>query len=217
MAFRSLHVLVAASIVTISVPFAGAQSSPQASSQTTSQRTPPPPSTDPPPPNYPAKQAPLLSLDSLSFLEGTWHAESRDGKSQLGTYSFVRQLNRHLLTRTGFLEENCTADTSPVCSHNDLFYVFQDSPGAPLRAIYFDSDGRVIRYTVGTQHKEGAGYRQDLAIFSSDLAAFGPRYRLTYERSTDTRTGKAVLSGSFEILLANGIWHPYLQWSGPGQ
>lgn len=169
---------------------------------------------DPPPPDYPARQAPLISLDSLSFLEGTWQAGTRDGKTELGTYTFVRQLDRHLLTRTGFGDDLCVTQTTSACKRGDLFYVFQDSPGAPLKAIYFDSEGRVIRYTVEISHTEVARDRLDLVVFSSDLADFGPRYRLVYERNTDTLTGRASMKGSFETLLPNNIWHPYLEWVG---
>jgi len=173
---------------------------------------------DPPSPNYPAKQKPLLSLDSLSFLEGTWEAGSRDGKTDMGTYSFARQLNRHLLARMGPGDKPCPPGTgwkSPVCAQNDLFYVFQDSAGAPLKAIYFDGEGHVIRYTVDITHSEVARTRQDLVVFSSDLADFGPRFRLVYERTTDTLSGRASMKGSFETLLGNGEWHPYVEWVGP--
>ena len=120
-----------------------------------------------------------------------------------------------MLTRTGTVDEACAAAANQACAHRDLFYVFQDSPGAPLRAIYFDSEGHVIRYSVDLSVTENARTRLDLVVFSSDLAALGPRYRLVYERNTDTLSGRASMRGSFETLLANGEWHPYLEWVGP--
>ncbi len=57
------------------------------------------------------------------------------------------------------------ADASAVCAHRDLFYVFQDSPGAPLKAIYFDAEGHVIQYDVEIRHEDGAYGRRDYAIF----------------------------------------------------
>ncbi len=158
---------------------------------------------------------PLLSLESLSFLEGEWAAESRDGKTQLGTYQWVRELDGHLLARHGGAA-GCDAKAGPVCGHNDLLYVCQDSPGAPLTAIFFDNKGHVIHYDISTRHEGSAADKgtRDYAVFLSDAAALGPRFRLVYERNTDTETGRTALSGRFETELPNGQWRVYQEWFG---
>lgn len=160
--------------------------------------------------------APLLDLRALSFLEGKWNAESRDGRQQLGVYSWDAELNGHVLARHGSASSTCLRAVPATCEHADLLYVFQDSAGAPLRAIYFDNEGHVIRYEVSVRHEDtpSGGARRDLAIFLSDAAALGPRYRLTYERNSDLQTGATILTGRFEVLLQSGEWRTYMAWSG---
>ena len=160
------------------------------------------------------KPVPLLSLDSLNFLEGTWAADVGPGADPVGSYAFVRELGGHVLARRSPTDVACTLPGSTVCAHRDLLYVYQDSAGAPLKAIYFDAEGHVIQYGIEIKHFEVASGRQDYAIFLSDPAALGPRFRLTYERNTDTRTDKTEMTGTFEVLLPNGKWKPYLQWGG---
>ncbi len=156
---------------------------------------------------------PLLSVGSLDFLLGTWTADAGQHATPAGSYTFARELNGTVLARHATPDAQC-ADASAVCAHRDLFYVFQDSPGAPLKAIYFDAEGHVIRYDVEIRHEDGAYGRRDYAIFLSEISALGPRFRLTYERNTDTFTQKTSMAGKFEQLLPNGKWMTYLQWGG---
>ena len=160
------------------------------------------------------KTVPLLSIDSLNFLEGTWAADVGPGAVPVGSYAFVRDLDGHVLERRSTSDVTCTLPGSAVCAHRDLLYVYQDSAGAPLKAIYFDAEGHVIQYDVEIQHEGGAYGRRDYAIFLSEVSALGPRFRLTYERNTDTFTHKTEMQGKFEVFLANGTWRPYLQWGG---
>ena len=76
---------------------------------------------------------PLLSIDSLNFLEGTWTADAGDKAKPLGSYTWARELNGKILARHTTTDVACT--TPGVCAHSDLLYVFQDSTGAPLKAI----------------------------------------------------------------------------------
>ncbi len=164
---------------------------------------------------YPAKPKPLLSLKSLDFLEGTWTAESPgSGGTPIGSYAFVRELSGQILTRYSTTDLACRNPASAGCAHRDQMYIFQESPGAPLKAIYFDSEGRIVRYGVDLQHVEGAYNRRDTAVLLSETSALGPRFRLSYERNLDTQTGKTSMSGRFETLLANGEWFTNLQWAG---
>ncbi len=171
--------------------------------------------TDPAGDVYPAKPKPLLSLKSLDFLEGTWTAESPgSGGTPIGSYTFVTELNGHVLRRYSTIDVACKDPVSTACAHRDQMYVFQESPGAPLKAIYFDIEGHIVRYDVNLQHVEGAYNRRDTAVLLSEASALGPRFRLSYERNLDTQTGKTSMSGRFETLLANGEWFTNLQWAG---
>jgi hypothetical protein len=88
------------------------------------------------------------------------------------------------------------------CEHNDLLYIFQEAPSQPLKAIYFDNEGHVIRYDLSTPSPNSA-------VFLSE-AAPGPHFRLIYERKS------AVMTGKFQIQMpGQSDWKSYLEWSGP--
>lgn len=157
---------------------------------------------------------PLLSIASLDFLLGTWTAEAAPNAKKIGSYVFRRELDGRVLARHATADVLCADPGSDACIHRDLFYVFQDSAGAPLKAIFFDSEGHVVRYDVEIRHEGGAYGQRDYAIFLSDISALGPRYRLSYERNTDTYTHKTSLSGKFELLLPNGKWQTLSAWGG---
>ena len=159
---------------------------------------------------------PLLSLDTVHFLEGNWTATSRDGQTALGSYSFVRELNGHVLARHSLADANCDPAKLVACARRDLFYVYQDSPGAPLHAISFDSVGHVLHYLVnlGTEASTSTLGRRDLVVFESDPSQLGPRVRVRYEHNVDTQTGKEVLNGAFDMLQPDGQWHSLQQWYG---
>jgi len=66
-----------------------------------------------------------------------------------------------------------------------------------LRAIYFDSEGHVIRY--GVQAADGG------VAFVSEDGGSGPRYRLTY-----TREGAAAARLKFEIASPGKDFQSYI-------
>lgn len=162
---------------------------------------------------------PLLSLDAIHFLEGTWTAFSRDGQTVFGSYSFVRELNGHILARHSAVDPSCTAAEEAACARKDLFYVYQESPGAPLQAISFDNEGHVIHFFIDltVQGSTSTLGRRDFVIFTSDPTQLGPRVRLRYVHNVDTATGKEVLEGAFEMLQPDGQWRPLQQWYGTRQ
>lgn len=142
--------------------------------------------------------------NALHFLEGTWDAQTAGGASgatAAGSYVFRKELGGHILARHSS-STGCEGPDDFDCEHGDLLYIFQDSPGQPLRAIYFDNEGHVIHYNVSTP-----GPEQVLLI--SDASVPGPRFRLIYER----RSG--VMSGKFQVQLpGQPEWKSYLEWSG---
>ena len=137
---------------------------------------------------------------ALAFLEGTWTATSRGAGNVTGHYVFRRELDRHILARHA-AADSCNGPAGFDCDHGDLFYVFEDGPGAPLKAIYFDNEGHVIHYAVMTPSS-------NTVEFLSEPAP-GPRFRLLY-----TRTG-TEMSGKFQMQMpGQATWNSYLEWSG---
>jgi hypothetical protein len=145
---------------------------------------------------------PVEPFAPLAFLEGTWNAQTSDASTAnvLGSYTFQRELGGHILARHG-ITAGCKAPADFDCEHRDLLYIYEETPGRPLKAIYFDSEGHTIHYTVSTP-------TPTTALFLSDPAP-GPRFRLLYER-----TG-ANMSGKFQMQLPGQTeWKSYLEWSG---
>jgi hypothetical protein len=140
-------------------------------------------------------------LQALAFLEGTWDARApgEQGTSTLGSYSFVRELDGHVLARHGITDPGCKG---PTCAHRDLLLVYPEGAGQPLKAIYFDNEGHVIHYAVTTPDAT-------TAQFVSDTTQPGPQFRLLY------RLQGAVMSGAFQMRMPGQTdWKPYLEWSG---
>ena len=151
----------------------------------------------------PQKAAAADPFQALAFLEGTWDANVQNNAAiqQAGRYTFDRELSGHVLARHATTDPGCKAPTSFDCSHSDLLYVFQEMPGSPLKADYFDSEGHVIHYDVTTPTLTSA-------VFLS-VPGPGPQFRLSYELS-----GK-VMTGKFQMHMpGQGDWRTYLEWSG---
>ena len=116
----------------------------------------------------------------LAFLIGDWVGEG-DGKpgESSGAFSFALDLDKKIAVRKNH------ADLKNGV-HDDLMIAYPDPAGKSLRAIYFDNEGHVIHYLVeGTPN----GVR-----FTSDPAAPGPRFRLTY-----AKTGEKTISIQFDM------------------
>jgi len=96
----------------------------------------------------------------------------------------------------------CKGPATFDCEHGDLLYIFQEAPGQPLKAIYFDNEGHVIHYNVTTPDPT-------TAVFASDSSQPGPQFRLTYELKA------ANMSGKFQMRMpGQPDWKSYLEWSG---
>lgn len=150
-----------------------------------------------------APDAQQNAWESVKFLEGTWGATAHGstGAAASGRYTFRPELANHLLARHSTTDPGCKGPQSYDCAHGDLLYVYQDAPGASLKAIYFDNEGHVIHYDV-TSPKPGT------VIFLSQPSP-GPQFRLEYE----LRAG--VMSGKFQMrMTGQNEWRSYLEWSG---
>lgn len=147
-------------------------------------------------------------LQALSFLEGTWDAKTESGSAGAqvnGTYTFQRELRRHILARHTNNVEACKGPVDYDCEHGDLLYVYQDAGGSSLKAIYFDNEGHVIHYDVSTP-------TPTTAVFLSESSQPGPQFRLLYELKD------RVMSGKFQMRMpGQEAWKSYLEWSGGKQ
>jgi len=166
----------------------------------------------------PAATPPADPLTSLDFLVGTWVAKTNAtagsaGAEGVGTYTFRRDLAGHALTRSSSVD-NCKGPKDFDCSHHDQLTIFADSHAvaehnASLLALYLDSEGHVIYYTITTPDPH-------TAIFLSQSAPGTPHFRLIYHLEGDGH--KAVMSGKFQMAApGSDDFHSYLEWSGTRQ
>ena len=153
-------------------------------------------------------QSPPSSEDdpfkSLSFLEGEWSAATAGAagtSNVVGSYTFRRELGGHVIARHSS-SASCKGPTDFDCQHGDLLYVFVEGAGHDLKAIYFDSEGHVVHYSVSTPTPSSA-------IFLSDPSVPGPQFRLVYELKDK------LMSGKFQMHMpGQSEWKSYLEWSG---
>jgi hypothetical protein len=140
----------------------------------------------------------------LEFLLGTWDAKTRGGSAgaaSSGTYTFQLELRGHVLARHSS-NADCKGPADFDCEHADLFYVYQESPGKPLKAIYFDNEGHVINYELTTP-------APNTAVFISPSSQPGPQFRLVYELKDGT------MEGRFQLRMpGQSEFKSNLEWSG---
>ena len=143
------------------------------------------------------------SWKALGFLQGTWEAKAsgNSGAQALGTYTFQMELKNHVLARHSQYA-GCKGPADFDCDHADLLYVYQESPGQPLKALYIDNEGHVINYSVATPTATSAE-------LVSDASQSGPQFRLLYELQG------VVMSGKFQMMMSGqNEWKSYLEWAG---
>src|SRR5215831_6339460 len=95
-----------------------------------------------------ATSRPADPWQPLRFLIGTWEAKTSGGTAGAtvsGAYTFRLELRDHVLARHT-TSTGCKGPTDYDCDHGDLLYVYTESPGTGLKAIYFDNEGHVIHY-----------------------------------------------------------------------
>jgi hypothetical protein len=157
-------------------------------------------------------------LAPLDFLLGTWAAKTNTpagtaGAQSTGTYTFRRDINGHALARTSSAD-TCKGPKDFDCAHSDQLTIFSDTHGlavhnASLFALYLDSEGHVIYYTITTPDPH-------TAIFLSQSPSGAPHFRLIYHLEGDGP--KAVMTGKFQMAApGSDDFHSYLEWSGPRQ
>jgi hypothetical protein len=122
------------------------------------------------------------------FLLGEWTGTGSGQPGQgSGKFRFKPDLQRHVLVRTNYAEYPATKE-KPAFRHDDLMIVYREPSSGPTKAIYFDSEGHVIRYMVTVNESAKT------AIFLSEPQPGAPSYRLTY-----TGKGADEVGIKFEI------------------
>jgi hypothetical protein len=122
-------------------------------------------------------QAKGASLEDLKFLVGEWKGEGggKPGQATAGGFSFSFELQGKVLIRRSFSEYAATAER-PGFRHDDLMIVYQDPDAKSVRAVYFDSEGHTIQYSVALSEDKRT------LTFISDASQLGPRYRFIFYR-----------------------------------
>jgi len=135
----------------------------------------------------PAEKTSGSPLQPLAFLLGEWTSK---GSSELGEgeglSSFNLELDGRILVRRS--STKFTSGRAAGTKHEDLLVIYAEGPAADLRAVFFDGEGHVIYYFVSIPAPQ-------TAVFESDPAQPGPRYRLTHAVRGDS------LETKFEIAL----------------
>ena len=125
-------------------------------------------------PNLTAQQSEAPNWQEWSFLLGEWTGTGNGQPGQgTGKFAFKPDLQRRVLVRTNYAEYPATKER-PSFRHDDLMIVFRESSSGPIGAIYFDSEGHVIHYSVKINELART------ATFLSEPAPGAPGYRLTY-------------------------------------
>ena len=124
----------------------------------------------------------------FEYLLGDWVGEGGGQPGQgTGEFSFHPDLQNRILVRKNYAACPPTKDR-PGFRHDDLMVVYRESDNASPRALYFDSEGHVIHYSIT------ASSDKKTIEFLSEVLPSSPRYRLTY-----VRTGSDTLTLKFEI------------------
>jgi hypothetical protein len=136
--------------------------------------------------------------NKLEFMLGNWTGIAGEKDTQMGAgqgaFSFQAELNQKIIVR-----HNSASYDSGV-KHDDLMIIYLDAPDSPPRAIYFDTEGHVIRYNLSFPSA-------NRAVFESEASQPGPRYRLTYWLEG------AALNGTFDIAAQPGDYKNYMKWT----
>ena len=139
-------------------------------------------------PKLAAQQSDAPNWQDWNFLLGEWTGTGSGQPGQgAGKFSFKLDLQRHVLVRTNYAEYPATKER-PAFRHDDLMIVYREPLSGPTKAIYFDSEGHVIHYSVKINQSAAT------ATFLSEPEAEVPSYRLTY-----TGKGPDAVSIKFEV------------------
>jgi hypothetical protein len=148
----------------------------------------------------PGQPSPLAGpWAKLNFLVGEWQGIGTGAPGEgVGGTSFAFELNMNVLVRKNWATYPPKAGETKGLSHEDLMIVYPAPGGAGLKAIYFDNESHVIEYAVSVP-AQGDG-----AVFESDPAKAGPRFKLVY-----SLPGDGNLNVVFSMAMPGGDFKEY--------
>ena len=124
----------------------------------------------------------------FGYLLGDWAGEGGGQPGEgAGEFSFHLDLQNRILVRKNYAAYP-PANGRAAFRHDDLTVVYRESENSPLKAVYFDSEGHIIHYSVEVSSD------QKTIEFVSEVLPSSPRYRFTY-----VKTGSDSVALKFEI------------------
>jgi hypothetical protein len=136
----------------------------------------------------------------LRFLLGDWIAtegSGQPGEAVSGGTSFAFDLDHSILVRRNRADYAPRPGEKTGTFHKDLLLVYLRLGETQYRAFYIDNEGHDINYRVQCP-KEG------VAVFESEAAQPGPRFRLEYQLNTDR-----TLTITFSIAMPGSEFSVY--------
>jgi len=136
----------------------------------------------------------------LRFLLGDWVASEGSGKpgeAISGATSFAFDLQNSVLVRKNRADYAPKPGEKAGISHQDLLLIYLRLGENQFRAFYIDNEGHDINYRIQCP-KEG------VAVFESESAQPGPRFRLEYQLNADR-----TLTITFSIAMPGGDFSVY--------
>jgi hypothetical protein len=137
----------------------------------------------------------------LSFLLGNWSGagSGKPGEAIAGSASFSFELDKKVIIRKNRAEFAPKPGERSRAVHEDLMIIYPQQGDGHFRAIYFDNEGHVINYSISFPAK------QPSAVFESEGAGEGPRFRLVYEPAAN-----GGLRTEFFIAPPGGEFRSYI-------
>jgi hypothetical protein len=136
----------------------------------------------------------------LEFLLGEWSGtgSGKPGEVVAGKSSFNFDLDKQILVRKNQAELAARPGEKTGSIHLDLLIIYPGAGEVKYRAVYFDNEGHVIQYRVSCTEKP------QTALFESETAGDGPRFRLIYTILPD-----GLLNVEFQIARPGGEFQVY--------
>ncbi len=134
------------------------------------------------------------------FLLGDWVSTGGSGlpgEAVGGGFTLAFDLGDTVLVRRSHAEYAPRQGEKTGISHHDLMIMYRLAGETQLRAFYVDDEGHAINYLVSSP-------KENVAVFETDAAEHGPRFRLDYQLNPDR-----TLSIIFSIAAPGGSYKVY--------
>jgi hypothetical protein len=140
------------------------------------------------------------SWSPCRFMLGEWvgiEGSGQPGEAVSGSFTLAFDLGDKVLVRRNRADYAPKPGEKTGLSHQDLMIVYRLAGETQLRAFYVDDEGHAINYQVSSP-------KENVAVFETDAAEHGPRFRLDYQLNPDR-----TLSITFSIAAPGGSYKVY--------